>query len=225
MTQPSLSPGAVVDPRLSAWRATAVALRVDSDDGTAQATVLPSSSADGRLEIDLARGASASLLGHDAIEVHVANVDRSKVGAYQAGRVRVTMKVRVVNTLSSVSLIEATWPAPPVGTSGIVLIPLDAYAVAGKKTVVGAAGDANMDEVIVSGTVRPSTDWNEGPADFFSPGDGCTAGETLCTRFVSFAAPLAPRASTPWRRIGFDVDPTVKSFRARLLLSADLAPR
>jgi hypothetical protein len=64
-------------------------------------------------------------------------------------------------------------------------------------------------------------DWDGAPHNFFND-TGCPAGANDCFRHEVFAQPLAPGATSEGRRVGFDIDPTVGNFRARLIVVADL---
>lgn len=178
---------------------------------------------------------SASLLGSDAVRITTSNFFASAVGAVVPGKVRVTFLVRVENRFPTIALVTPTFPDPPPGQLGVLLIPYSANPlVTSGGTVV---------EVSTPGAVVPSVDWNgngvpDAPAFPAAPGGG---GDPFSFfNDVTCAAPPAPATSDCFRyetygvigagaisiarRVGFDVDPSVGQFRARLIAVADLAP-
>lgn len=187
---------------------------------------------------------SASILGKDVIEVQTSNFFASPVGAIAPNRVRVQFDVTLINKLTGARLITPTFPTPPAGQNGLILFPFSAVAV----QTSGGIGIENDNVVVVElprgGTVNASPDWNgngapDRPSFPSLPGAGgeiwnffndnsCTAvpdaGTTSdCYRYETFGPVEAAGISTT-RRIGFDVDATVGTFRARLIAAADLVP-
>lgn len=184
----------------------AIALDVDTQRGTARNVVLP-------------RGASASLIGSDALEVSVTDVERLTVGTLA----RVRMSVRLRRRLPTLRLTTATWPAIPAGTTGIVLIPFETFAVRDGGGVGVIGGGVSWASNRIAGFVQPSTDWRGEPFNFFDAG-ACRVGETLCSRFETFPAITSDGWSEP-RRVGFELEPAVKAFRVHLVVAADLDTR
>lgn len=164
----------------------------------------------------------ASLVGHDAFAVEVDAVERSIVGRFAPGKVRVTFLLRVRNRLQQARFVAPTFPAPPDDADALYLFAAHVSAIEtpGGVTVPGA----NIVEVSAPsrGAVATSTDW-EGAAYDYVRSAPCPAGGSTCARYARYAAPLEPDAVTEWRRVGFDVDPTVRYIRLRLVLAADLA--
>ncbi|MBC7895856.1 MAG: hypothetical protein H7066_10595 [Cytophagaceae bacterium] len=164
----------------------------------------------------------ASLVGHDAFSVDVEAVERSIVGRFAPGKVRVTFQLRVHNRLQQARFIAPTFPAPPDAGEALYLFAAHVSAIEapGGVTVPGA----NVVEVTAPsrGGVATSLDW-DGAAHDYVRSAPCPAGGSTCARYERYAAPLEPGAVTEWRRVGFDVDPTVRFIRLRLVLAADLA--
>lgn len=165
-------------------------------------------------------GANFSLVGGDAVLLTASNFSASPVGAFQPGKVRVSFDIAITNRLDNVQLVgPSSFPAPPPGTAGPLLFPFD-VAVA---VTSGGAGSGAGGVVIVLpslGLVAPSTDWDGDPWNFFN--DSTCAGANDCFRWEEFT-PIAPGGTAASQRVGFDLDPTVGQFTARLILAADLA--
>lgn len=163
---------------------------------------------------------SWSLVGGDAVELVSSNFIASSVGAFTPGKIRVTFDVAITSRLDNVRLRAPTsFPEPPPGTSGPLLFPYDiAVAVTSGGTSTGGQGN---DVVVVQpslGLVAPSGDWNGEPWSFFN--DAACPGDD-CFRFEEYPA-IEPRGASMVQRVGFDLDPTVGQFTARLILAADL---
>lgn len=172
--------------------------------------------------LDAASGASVgpafSLVGGDAVLLTTSNFSASAVGAYQPGKIRVTFDVALTNRLTNVELAgPTTFPSPPQGTTGPLLFPYD-IAIA---TTSGGTSGSGGDVIVVlpsGGLVAPSTDWDGAPFNFFNDST-CIEGD--CYRWEEFAN-LLPGTTTASRQVGFDIDPTVGQFTARLIVASDL---
>lgn len=161
-----------------------------------------------------------SLVGGDVVALSTTNFAASTVGAFTPGKVRVTFDVAITSRLDNVRLAAPTvFPEPPPGTSGPLLFPYDiAVAVTTGGTTTGGQG---TDVIVVHpsvGLVAPSTDWDGAPWSFFN--DASCPGDD-CFRFEEYPS-IDPGATTIVRRVGFDLDPTVGQFTARLIVAADL---
>lgn len=184
-------------------------------DSAQQGLLRASSLADGSVEL--------SLVGGDVVTLTSSNFVASAVGAFQPGKVRVTFDVNVTNKLNGVQLIGPTvFPAPPAGTTGPILFPYDiAVAVTSGGTATGGQGNDIIVTLPSYGLVAPSTDWNGAPHNFFND-TGCPAGANDCYRWEEYPGPIFPGSTTLARGVGFDLDPTVGQFTARLIVAADL---
>ncbi len=174
-------------------------------------------------------GPSFSLIGGDAINLTASNFFASAVGQFTPGKIRVRFDLNVTNELSSVQLITPTFPPPPPGVSGVLLFPFATHVTVTSGGVsVGGSGDSLIIELPNRGEVAPSTDWDGdgspgsgAPFNFFND-TGCPAGSNDCYRWEAFAQPLAAGATTAARTVGFDIDPTVANFSAKIIVAADL---
>lgn len=167
-------------------------------------------------------GPAFSLIGGDAVLLTTSNFSASPVGAFQPGKVRVSFDLAITNRLDNVDLIGPTaFPAPPPGTAGPLLVPYD-IAIATTSGGVSTGGPGNDVIVVLPslGLVAPSPDWDGAPWNFFN--DATCPGGDDCLAWEEFPA-IAPGGTTTVRRIGFDIDPTVGQFTARLIVAADLA--
>ncbi|MDZ4862491.1 MAG: carboxypeptidase-like regulatory domain-containing protein [Gemmatimonadota bacterium] len=167
-------------------------------------------------------GPAFSLVGGDVVLLTTSNFATSPVGAFTPGKVRVTFDIAVTNRLNSVDIAGPTlFPLPPPGTTGMLLFP---YDIAVATTSGGSSTGGSGNDVIVVlpsfGLVAPSPDWDGAPFNFFND-SSCTGGND-CYRWEEFAAPLVAGSSSLSRRVGFDIDPTVGQFTARLLVAADI---
>ena len=179
-----------------------------------------------------ASGISASLLAGDAVQLVTSNYAASTVGQFTPGKIRVQFDVAISNRLASARLVTPTVPAPPAGVSGLFLFPFSTSALT-TNGVSSGTGDVVLVEQGGGGSVTPSADWDgDGtpgsgtPFSFFAD-SACSAplatGQASdCYRYKIFAAPLEAGATTAARTVGFDIDPTISNFRARLLLAADV---
>lgn len=170
-------------------------------------------------------GIDLSLVGGDVVQLTTSNFAASAVGAFQPGKVRVTFDLNITNKLSGVQLVGPTvFPAPPAGTSGPILFPYDiAVAVTSGGTATGGQGNDVIVTLPSYGLVAPSTDWDGAPHNFFNDAGCATSGSTSdCFRWEEFLGPIFPGSTTGASSVGFDIDPTVGQFTARLLVAADL---
>jgi hypothetical protein len=181
-------------------------------------------------------GVSYSILAGDVVQLTTSNYTASTVGQFTPNKVRVTFDVSITNKLSGVSLITPTFPAPPAGANGVILFPFSTtVTTTSGGTTVGGDGTVVIVEQPNRGATAPSTDWNgDGTAAFdgspfsFFNDASCSvtpaAGTTSdCYRYELFGQPVVAGGTTLARTVGFDIDPTVANFRARLILAADLA--
>lgn len=143
---------------------------------------------------------SFSFVGPEGVFAQTSNLSQTALGR---NKTLVQFDVAITNGLSDVTLITPLVPVPPPGTTGLVLFPLQATVVTG------------------SGSVVPSTDWDGAPFNFFT-GGSCKGAGSNCFRWEEFAAPLASRATSPARTVGFEMDRNVTAFDVVMLLAADL---
>jgi hypothetical protein len=164
----------------------------------------------------------ASVLGHDAVDVEVDDVQRSVVGRFMPGLVRVTARIRVVNRLARARLERPTFPVPPTGAERVFLFVAAASALDLPAGVTTLRGNQVAVTVPGTGAVRPSMDWDGDPWDFIH-GVSCRPPGATCARYEPFEAPVLEGGTTAWRTVGFDVEPTVRHLRLHLVLAADVA--
>lgn len=173
---------------------------------------------------------SFSIIAGDVIQLTTSNYQASTVGQFQPNKIRVTFDVSLTNKLASVQLITPTFPTPPAGVQGVLLFP---YSTTVTTTSGGVSVGGDGTDVIIEqpnrGQTAPSTDWDGdgsagsgAPFNFFNDADCAAAGANDCYRWEAFASPLAAGATSLSRSVGFDIDPTVANFRARLIVAADL---
>ena len=167
-------------------------------------------------------GPAFSLVGGDVVLLTSSNFAASAVGAFMPGKVRVTFDLTVTNRLNTVDIGGPTqFPLPPPGTTGLLLFPYDiAVATTSGGTSTGGGGNDVIVVLPSTGLVAPSPDWDGAPFNFFN--DSVCAGGNDCFRWEEFAAPLVAGTSSLSHRVGFDIDPTVGQFTARLLVAADI---
>lgn len=188
----------------------------------------------------LAKRPNFSILGSDVISVSTdpASYSASGVGTGGAspGKVLVKFKVAITNNLDGVQLVKPTFPTPPSTTlDRIYMFPFETPV----KTTTGGTTDSSnvvIVELPSRGEVQPSNDFNGdgatltgNPFNFFNDA-GCPDGansttntKSDCFRYEAFAAPLGPLTTTSFQEIGFEIDPTVAQFRARMIIASDLA--
>jgi hypothetical protein len=144
---------------------------------------------------------SFSLLGSDGVAVQSSNMTQTASGK---NKVLVRFDIAITNSLTNVTLIKSTVPAPPAGVTGIVLFPFQATPAAGSM-----------------GSVTPSADWDGAPFNFFNDVN-CTGSATNdCFRWEEYA-PLAAGTTSAARTVGFEIDKSVQAFDVVMLLAADL---
>jgi hypothetical protein len=167
--------------------------------------------------------ASHSLVGGDVVTLVSSNFAASAIGAFTPGKIRVQFDLALNNRLSRVSLTgPSAFPAPPPGTTGPLVFPYD-IAVA---TTSGGTSGGNNEIIVVlpsRGVVAPSVDWDGTPFNFFNDAD-CTVAASVsdCFRWEEYPGPILTGATAAGRRVGFDIDPTVGQFTARILVAADI---
>ena len=165
---------------------------------------------------------AASLLGADAIAIETARIERSIVGRFQPGKVRLSFDLRVRNVLRGTDMIPPTFPAPPALDAGIFLFSAQSVAIEAPGGV-STSGNTVRVSPPEGGTVTASIDWDGAPYDYVAASfASCNARSATCARFERFAAPLRSGGLSEWRRVGYDIDPTVRHIRLRLVLAADL---
>ena len=187
---------------------------------TAPTTTIRSPISAASLNLGVNSGRSYSVLGGDVIGLSVSNFQASAVGAFTPGKLRITFDLGINNRLAGIRLVTPTFPAPPVGVTGVQAFPFQMSVTSTSGSV--EKGTANNETVITPslGLVVPSTDWDGDPHNFFND-TGCPVTATDCFRYESFGV-VGPLGSSMAQRIGFDVDPTIAIFRVRVLLVADL---
>lgn len=188
-------------------------------------------------------GPDLSILAGDAITLIANNYRASAVGAFTPGKVRVSFDVSILNKLQGYALITPTFPEPPTAGVGPVLFPFETnVTTTSGGTTVGGDGTEIIIDLPSYGEVASSGDWNGdgtagsgAPHNFFNDRN-CVSGDNDCFRWEAFGSdvpvPGAPAgtmtrgipslATSSARVVGFDVDPTVGQFRARLIIAADL---
>ena len=218
----------------SAFKQASFILDIDTKSGKVKVTA-PSKGISNDASLDVAGGIgrpSLSILAGDAVQLIASNYSASAVGAFDPGKVRVTFDINVLNKLPGIQLVTPTFPVPPAGASGVLLFPFEVATIttSGGVTVGGDGTDVIVEQPS-SGAVVPSTDWDgDGssgsgtPHNFFNDNGCAIGGDDDCYRWEAYVSPLAPGATSETRTIGFDIDPTVGQFRARLIVAADLAP-
>lgn len=175
-------------------------------------------------------GVAYSLLGGEAVRLIASNPQFSAVGAFQPGRVRATFDIVIENKLPGIRFITPTWPTAPA--AGVILFPLEQVVTSTPGGVTGTDGFDVIVELPSFGLVTPSIDWNGtnevgsgSPFNFFNDADCGAITTNDCFRWEAFDLELLPApASSIVRTVGFDLDPTVGQFRARMIVAADLAP-
>ncbi len=180
------------------------------------------------LAIDGTDGPALSLLAGDAVRLLVSNYQASAIGAYTPNRIRVSFDVVIANRLPSVGLVTPTWPTPPA--AGVILFPIDYTATLAPGAVIGGNGSTLVVEQPRFGAVTPSADFNGtgatgsgSPYNFFNDSDCSAATSNDCFRWKAYDTRIAPLAESSHRTIGFDIDPSVAQFRARMIVAADLS--
>lgn len=173
-------------------------------------------------------GIRGSILAGDVVQLTASNYRASAVGAFAPGKIRVQVDINISNRLNGVELITPTFPTPPTGVSGVLLFPFEATVPTTSGGVsVGGDGTEVIFEQPNRGLVDASVDWNGdgaigsgSPFNFFNDAV-CSPTTNDCFRWEAFS-PVASGSTSEARTIGFDIDPTVGNFRARLIVAADL---
>jgi len=177
--------------------------------------------------IALGRGAPspvsrASLLGQDAMVIEIDRIERSMVGRVQPGKVRLTFDIRLRNVLRGTDMVSPTFPQPPVSDAGIFLFAAQSQSIVAPGAV-STLGNSVHVTAAEGGTVTASADWDGAPYDYVAASfASCNTRSATCARFERFAVPLPSGRVSEWRRVGYDIDPTVRHVRLRLILAADL---
>lgn len=175
-------------------------------------------------------GVAYSLLGGEAVRLIASNPQFSAVGAFQPGKVRATFDIVIENKLPGIKFVTPTWPTAPA--AGVILFPLEQVVTSTPGGVTGTDGNDVIVELPSFGLVTPSIDWNGtndigsgSPFNFFNDADCGAVSTNDCFRWEAFDLELLPAPATSIvRTVGFDLDPTVGQFRARMIVAADLAP-
>jgi len=205
------------------------AIQIESPSGTVNpGPSAPAGNTGGRFDKGPG-GPEMSLIAGDAITLTASNFFASTVGQFTAGKVRVRFDLNITNNLSQVELLTPTFPAPPPGVIGVLMFPFATHVTVTTGGVsVGGSGDSLIIELPNTGQVAPSTDWDGdgspgagSPFNFFND-TGCPAGSNDCYRYEAFASPIASGATTLARTVGFDIDPTVSNFSAKIIVAANL---
>lgn len=173
-------------------------------------------------------GIRGSILAGDVVQLTASNYRASAVGAFTPGKVRVQVDINITNRLNGVELITPTFPTPPAGVSGVLLFPFEITVPTTSGGVsVGGDGTEVTFEQPNRGLAESSVDWDGdgttgsgSPFNFFNDAV-CSPTANDCYRWEAFA-PVASGSTSEARTIGFDIDPTVGNFRARLIVAADL---
>jgi hypothetical protein len=142
-----------------------------------------------------------SLVGSDAVALQTSNLTQTPLGK---NKMTVRFDIAITNSLTNVTLIKPTVPAPPAGTTGVLLFPFQATPVGG------------------FGSVVPNSDWDGAPFNFFNDANCTGSASSDCFRWEQFTAPIAPGATTAARTVGFETDKNVVAFDVVMLVAADL---
>lgn len=163
-----------------------------------------------------------SILAGDVVDIIVdpASLVFLPVGAFTPGLVRVQFDVAIRNKLSALSVVTPTFPTPPPLTQGLLLLPIETVVTETPGSVTGSGANLVV-ELPNTGSVAPSVDFDQPPFNFFND-RACGPQDNDCYRYETFPSPLLGGALSTFRTIGFDVEPTVSTFRARLLLAGDV---
>ena len=170
-----------------------------------------------------------SLLAGDVVQMLASNVRTSAVGAFTPNRIRVTFDVSIENRLPGIRLVTPTWPVAPA--TGVILFPIEFVVTLAPGGVSGSGGNTLLVEQPRFGTVTPSADFDGtgtpgsgAPYNFFNDADCSQGTSNDCFRWKAYEPSIAPQSVSAKRTIGFDIDPSVAQFRARMIVAADLAP-
>lgn len=199
------------------------------DVNTAEKTVTVTAPAGGVISPSMEGNADGSpnysILAGDVVQLSTSNYQASAVGAFTPGMIRVTFDVNITNRISAINLITPTFPAPPAGTTGVLLFPFEAATIV---STGGATPGGDGTDIIVEqpsrGTVFPSIDFEGEPFNFFNDGACAVGNNDDCYRYQTFGQPLLGGGTSEAQTVGFDIEPTVYRFRTRLIVAADIAP-
>jgi hypothetical protein len=169
-----------------------VTLRVDL--AAALVALVPPAGAD---------GLAFSLYGSGEFTPLISGYQRSATGL--DGKQRVTFDLALRNGVAGRQFVTTSRsPAPPDGYSGLMVFP---YRVS----------------ISGSGAVTPSVDWDNPAFKFLGTTPCSKAGTTPgCARWEPYPGPLRSGTTSSARRVGFNVDPTVRAFDVQLVLAAEL---
>lgn len=163
-----------------------------------------------------------SILAGDVVNILAQNPSFSAVGAFDPGLMRTSFEIAIQNQLSVINLITPTFPIPPAGAAGPLVFPFEVVVTTTPGGVTGGNGDGT--DVIVElpnqGNIAPSVDFDGAPFNFFNDA-ACDATSNDCYRFEEFA-PVPGGATSAYSVVGFDHEPTVSQFRARMIVAADI---
>ncbi len=216
---------------VTAFRPLAFTADVNLRNGKVVITAPNASTADApTLSLGGVEGPALSLLGGEAVRLIPSNFQASAVGAFTPGLVRVTFDVVIENKLPGIRFITPTWPTPP--SAGVILFPLEQVVTTTPGGTTGGDGFDVIVELPSYGRVTPSIDWSGtgaagsgAPFSFFNDADCGLSTSNDCFRWEAYDLEVLPLpATSSVRTIGFDLDPTVGQFRARMVVAADLAP-
>ncbi len=174
------------------------------------------------LDLDVNGQVEMSLVGADVIALTASNYAATGVGTGGAppNKVRVTFDVAITNLLTSVQLITPTFPTPPVGATGLFMFPFE-NVVTTTSGGVSTTGNDVIVELPNTGGVTPSVQFDGAPHNWFND-TGCPVGSNDCYRYETYAVPLVAGGTSTTSQVGFDIDPTVSNFRAKMIVAADL---
>jgi hypothetical protein len=143
---------------------------------------------------------SFSLVGSDAVSVQASNFTQTALGK---NKLTVRFDVAITNSLTNVTLVHPSSPAPTPSGTGLLLFPVQATPTAG------------------SGSITASSDWDGDPFNFLN-GAACKGTSSGCYRWEEYTAPLGPGQGSAARSVGFEMDRNIQDFDVVMLLSADL---
>jgi hypothetical protein len=126
-----------------------------------------------------------SIVAGDVVDLSTSGFVASAVGAFQPGKVRVQFDVFITNRLAGVELITSTFPAPPAGTSGVVLFP---YETVVTTTSGGTSTGGDGTEIIM-------VPW---PPAWTGTGHRTTSSTTPAVRPARMTASGTRSLRSPW---------------------------
>lgn len=208
-----VAPDAVTESTAPAWaRAAEVIVEVDLD----------------RLSAQVLRPGQTIGTGPVPLTVSASNVSVTGIGVgAPAGLRRVRLSLGLAASAAPAHLTATQRVVAPPGQHGVLVIPHEASVVADSGRVQVERGNELVVELPSRGRVVPSPDFNGNG----SPGGGepfaffvaarCASPrpDGACMRYETLPAGPAPSGV-----VGFDVEPLVRRFRARLLVAADAVP-